>query len=274
MTVDTHSSSSSELKKLIGQIPVSRSLVTAVILLVALIGFEMFNYSTTVVALTDLLGDLTFAGLKWATILAIAFCGIDFAGVARLFMPEEDTQGPKELWFLFGAWLLAATMNATLTWWGVAMSISSHSMRSTAIIDAHILTDVVPVFVAVMVWVTRILLIGSFSFSGKRLFAATAQPVLRAPSRVTRSATHYLNAPAATLQAAPAQPARSSHKMPSPAHRPASQPVQRPQVGTPMRASQPARPEPEYVADPAFSPQPVMHTLAGKPDANRPNRQF
>ena len=66
--------------------------------------------------------------MRWATILAIAFCGIDFAGIARLFTPEQGADEPKEVWYLFGAWLLAATMNAMLTWWGVAIAILSHEV--------------------------------------------------------------------------------------------------------------------------------------------------
>ncbi len=83
----------------------------------ALIAFEMFNYSTTDYALKDLLGNLKFLGIPWATILAIAFCGIDFAGIARLFTPEQGANEPREVWYLLGAWLLGATMNAILTWW-------------------------------------------------------------------------------------------------------------------------------------------------------------
>ena len=52
------------------------------ILLGALLAFEVFNYSTTDFALHDVLGDLRFAGLRWSTILSLAFCGIDFAGIA------------------------------------------------------------------------------------------------------------------------------------------------------------------------------------------------
>lgn len=55
--------------------------VLGLILVIALISFEIFNFSTTEYALTDLLGGLNFLGLKWATILTIAFCGIDFAGI-------------------------------------------------------------------------------------------------------------------------------------------------------------------------------------------------
>lgn len=146
-----------------------RAAITTVILGVALIGFEMFNYSTTVYALDDLLGVLKAFGIPWATILAIAFCGIDFAGIARLFTADtvEDT-GQKGNWFLFGAWFLAATMNAILTWWGITLTFVNRSIQSTALIPADFLVNSVPVFIAILVWVTRILLIGTFSLMGNK----------------------------------------------------------------------------------------------------------
>src|SRR5512136_45944 len=127
------------------------------ILLLAWFAFEAFNYSTTDFALTDMLGaNLNFLGVRWATILSIAFCGIDFAGIARLFTPEQEaSQEPAEVWYLFGAWVLAAGMNATLTWWGVAVAIQGHTALGSAIVGREILTKVVPVFVAVMVWLIR-----------------------------------------------------------------------------------------------------------------------
>ena len=67
----------------------------------ALLAFEVFNFSTTQFALRDVLGDLTFAGMRWATILAIAFCGIDFAGIARIFTPELEMSSDIELWSNF-----------------------------------------------------------------------------------------------------------------------------------------------------------------------------
>ncbi|MGD8604763.1 MAG: hypothetical protein PVF49_09355, partial [Anaerolineales bacterium] len=74
----------------------STSLV-GIMIVGALLAFELFNFSTTEYALTDLLGQLRFAGIKWATILALAFCGIDFAGIARLFTPERKSQEPVEV---------------------------------------------------------------------------------------------------------------------------------------------------------------------------------
>jgi hypothetical protein len=148
-----------------------RGLAFGVIIIAALLAFEVFNYSTTDFALSDLLGDLKFLNFRWATILAIAFCGIDFAGIARLFTPEEGEDEPTEVWYLFGAWLLAATMNAILTWWGVSIAILNHESLGSGIVARETLLRVVPIFVAIMVWLIRVLIIGTFSVAGDRLFS-------------------------------------------------------------------------------------------------------
>jgi hypothetical protein len=109
---------------------IRRGLAFGLIIISALLAFEIFNYSTTEFALSDLLGDLSFAGISWATILALAFCGIDFAGIARLFTPEEGANELHEVWYLFGAW-------------------------------------------AILVWLIRVLIIGTFSVAGERLFSQT-----------------------------------------------------------------------------------------------------
>jgi len=150
----------------------SRGWLFGMLIIGALFAFELFNYSTTDYALNDLLGGLRFAGIRWATILAIAFCGIDFAGIARLFTPDggrNDTT--REVWYLLGAWLLAASMNAMLTWWGVALAIVNHQSLGGTVIDRETLVKVVPVFVAIMVWLIRVLIIGTFSVAGDRLFS-------------------------------------------------------------------------------------------------------
>lgn len=146
-----------------------------VIIFSALVAFEIFNYSTTEHALRDLLGNLQFAGIPWATILAFAFCGIDFAGIARLFTPEQGREEPKEVWYLFGAWLLAATMNAILTWWGVSVAVTNHITQSSSVLDPQMINQVVPIFIAIMVWVIRILIIGTLSLALDRLLHPGAE---------------------------------------------------------------------------------------------------
>lgn len=166
------------------QLNLQRGLVFGLLIVAALVSFEMFNYSTTDYALSDLLGDLEFLGIRWATILAIAFCGIDFAGIARLFTPEDGQEQPAEVWYLFAAWLLAATMNALLTWWGVTLAVLDHASLGHTIVERDTLVRVIPIFVAVMVWLIRVLIIGTFSVAGERLFSQSeVQPTgnIRAP---------------------------------------------------------------------------------------------
>jgi hypothetical protein len=202
------------------------------LILVALLSFEIFNYSTTDYALGDLLGDLRFLGVRWATILAIAFCGIDFAGIARLFTPEKGADEPAEVWYLFGAWLLAAAMNAALTWWGVAIAITNQSHLSSTVIDQQTLTKVVPVFVAVLVWLIRILIIGTFSVAGEKLLwqddsAYDRRRYSEQPSngyqRPATNLTRPTAAPIASFRPAPKnQPARDDHgySRPEPSYQP------------------------------------------------------
>ena len=149
------------------------------ILLGALLSFEIFNFGSTDFALRDLLGDLRFLGVRWATILALAFCGIDFAGVARLFTPEQGNDEPAEVWYLFGAWLLAAAMNAMLTWWGVSVAMIKNPALGGAVVAQATLIKAVPIFVAVMVWLTRVLIIGAFSIAGERIFSMADKPSVR-----------------------------------------------------------------------------------------------
>ena len=168
------------------RVKLQRGLVFGMLIVTALLAFELFNYSTTDFALTDLLGDLKFLGVSWATILSIAFCGIDFAGIARLFTPEQGANEPTEVWYLFGAWMLAAVMNAMLTWWGVSIAILNHQTLGNAVVARETLLRIVPIFVAVMVWLIRVLIIGTLSIAGDRLFSqSNVQKISR--SRTSRT---------------------------------------------------------------------------------------
>jgi len=195
----------------------------------ALLAFEIFNYSTTEFALRDVLGNLSFAGLGWATILAIAFCGIDFAGIARLFTPEQGRDEPAEVWYLFGAWILAAGMNATLTWWGVSVAIANHTSQGSTVISNATIQNVVPVFVAVMVWVIRILIIGTFSLAGERMFANTDKTrraySQQQPVQQTRTNHQPVRPAVNTTSTAAARPILA----PASSFRPQPKPVQRPE---------------------------------------------
>ncbi len=206
-----------------------RGLIFGAIIMIALVAFEIFNYSTTQYALADLLGSLTFAGIPWAVILAIAFCGIDFAGIARLFTPEKGDGELTEVWYLFGAWMLAATMNAILTWWGVSVAMLNHPMQSNTVLPPATILRVVPIFVAVMVWLIRILIIGSFSMAGERLFSQGDTPY----------AGHTRTSRRLSGQTGSLYQPNNNTLGPMPLYRPAPQPAHKPE---PIFS----RPEPTY----------------------------
>lgn len=222
----------------------NRGLAWGLMIIGALIAFEIFNFSTTQFALQDILGDLTFAGMRWATILAIAFCGIDFAGIARIFTPEQGAANePKEVWYLFGAWFLAATFNAILTWWGVSVAIVNHTSASGgAVISGETMTKIVPIFVAAMILLVRVMIIGTFSMSGDRLF--------------TTKETHaYNNNPRSVDQPT----YRPSPPQPQPAIRSASS-LNRP-ANTPNNTFRPA-PKPNNQQTSFARPEPTYHNLS------------
>lgn len=191
---------------------IQKQVLIGVILAVALFAFEMFNFDTTRYALDNLLGPVSFFNIRWAAILAIAFCSIDFAGLVRLFTPERGRNEPREVWYLMGAWLLGATMNALMTWWAVSLTLLNHQFGNE-VLSREQLLRVVPIFVAVLVWLTRILFIGSLTVAGEHLMTTTQayvkaqpprQPAAKASQMETASTTSRPGS--RTQTAAPARP--------------------------------------------------------------------
>lgn len=237
----------------------------ALIMAVALLAFEMFNFDTTQYALANLLGDVAFLGLRWATILAIAFCAIDFAGLVRFFTPEKGRDEPKEVWYLMGAWLLGATMNALMTWWAISLTLLNHQFGNEVLSRAQLL-QIVPIFVAVLVWLTRILFIGGITLAGDHLLGD-----LRA--NITRTDAPARTAPAPRPSASPvaAQPELKATPRPVRPHRPeAPQPV-RASVTPPMTAATPVELDEAYQPDPFPDPAPqVTPVQPRRPVAQQP----
>jgi hypothetical protein len=206
---------------------VGRQALIVALLVLALLAFEIFNFDTTRYALRDLLGEVSFAGLQWAAILAVAFCAIDLAGLARLVSPDREGEPWSESWYLLGAWLLAATMNALMTWWAVNLTLLNHPLGNEVLTREQLL-HLVPIFVAVLVWLTRILFIGAFSIAGDQLFAGPAADQL--PHSLTRYPPARPSL-ASRPQAAAGRPTTADMMAPLPAQR-----VQRPPLASMVSA--------------------------------------
>lgn len=234
-----------------------RGLIFGALIITALLAFEVFNYSTTDFALNDVLGDLKFLGVRWATILSIAFCGIDFAGIARLFTPETGRDEPAEVWYLFGAWMLAALMNAMLTWWGVSIAILNHQTLGNAVVARETLLTVVPIFVAVMVWLIRVLIIGTISVAGDRIFSQANLSAAR--GRTQRKSN--------------SRPKSSYNRGRTTTSNRRSTPVGRAVGARPSRSFSPA-PKQSYSSESDYSSQePTYHPVSFRNEGNREGRQ-
>lgn len=151
------------------EVLINRGLLSGLLVVGGLIAFEVFNFGTTDYALTDMLGDSRFLGVRAAAMLAFALCATDFAGLARLFTPDGK-KASVEIWYLTGAWFLGATANAMLTWWAVSTLMVNTASRNTILTRSEILAYG-PVFIAAVVWLTRICLIATVEIAGQKLFA-------------------------------------------------------------------------------------------------------
>lgn len=165
-----------------------RNVAMGTVLITALIGFEIFNFDTTKFALTNLFGSLKFLGLSWSAILAFAFSGIDFAGLVRMFTPEQGRHEPKEVWLLTGAWFIGASMNAVMTWYAVALAIANRPVGVGEISQAD-MQFYAPIFVAILVWLTRILFIGSLSVAADQMNSRPQSPPVRSRQAPVRYPT-------------------------------------------------------------------------------------
>lgn len=251
-----------------------KQVVIAGIMAIALLAFEMFNFDTTQYALANLLGDVAFFGLRWATILAVAFCAIDFAGLVRFFTPEKGRDEPKEVWYLMGAWLLGATMNALMTWWAISLTLLNHQFGNE-VLSREQLLQIVPIFVAVLVWLTRILFIGGITLAGEHLLDDARDTTLRAvddrkpmlASRRTPSASKP-TPPAARAEVQPAPRAVRPHRgEPLPFAKPT--PVSQPTAASGAAADEMFQPDPFPDPAPQAAPTPPAAPATRQPQPSR-----
>jgi hypothetical protein len=143
--------------------------------------FEAFNFSTTEHALGSVMGGLQFLGISWSTILALAFCGIDFAGIA---------------------------INAAMTWWAVTVALLQQPILGNELVSRQDLILYVPILVAGAVWLIRVLLIGTLTISGGKAAGQKTGTAEQKPLPVRRLSPAEIPAAAFPSSLAAQAPAR------------------------------------------------------------------
>jgi hypothetical protein len=118
-------------------------------------------------------------------------------------------------------------MNAMLTWWGVSIALLNHESLGNAVVDRETLLKVVPLFVAILVWLIRVLIIGTFSVAGDRLFSQDSQYSnnnisSRSKSKRTNGAPVQARKPATRTAYKPMPQPEQSYSRPEPTYHPLS----------------------------------------------------
>jgi uncharacterized membrane protein len=136
--------------------------VSFLIMLGALLAFEIVNFSTTEHVLLGIMGRDNFLTLSVATWLAIAFCAADFGGLSRMFTEESNFKKEKSgVKLMTAVWLLAASFNAALTYWYVSQVMTANASYIHPLFRVN--ADNVAIGAAIFVLLTRFILVSSFA---------------------------------------------------------------------------------------------------------------
>jgi hypothetical protein len=169
-------------------------------------------------------------------------------------------------------------MNALMTWWAVSLTLLNHQFGNEVLSRSQLL-HVVPVFVAVLVWLTRILFIGALTVAGEHLMEF-GRSEMRTPARRATS-TRNLIAPGQRQQR-PLRPAIAEPRPTLVRQEVPEMSEDRPTYLNERRASR-SRPglrpvdddqvAATAVADVPLRPAPAQRTAPAQPggDAARPN---
>ena len=90
-------------------------------------------------------------------------------------------------------------MNAMLTWWAVSLALIGHTGLGNEILGREALLSSVPVFVALLVWLIRVLMIGTFTLTGKRRINKTSHRSTASSRAAKRAATSTKAMPAENM---------------------------------------------------------------------------
>lgn len=145
----------------------AKNLVFLVVMLSAIVAFEIFNFTTTQEVLDMILGQTQIMNyLTLGTLLALGACAFDFGGLGRMLTTEQDfRKEPREVMILFVGWLLAAVFNAFLTWVAVMFAFDTGGQLPSVLAGKQ---QLVAAGIAVFVFVIRFILIFGFAtFSDK-----------------------------------------------------------------------------------------------------------
>lgn len=150
--------------------------VSLVLLLVLCVALELVNWTTSEGALLLFLGRTQVIGLYIASLLALAFCGVDLLCLWRITTPAARAEDEsKTVVLMLVMWVVGTLLNAVLTYFSLKHTMSQTTAWQSDIWQGFNPLDVLPVALAGGVWVTRVSLIWTLASElDRRLHPALA----------------------------------------------------------------------------------------------------
>jgi hypothetical protein len=167
------------MKRNITNLP--KSAILGLLIFLGLAAFDVFNFATTRDALSSIItATLLNIPLSWP--LAVAFCAIDLGGIASVFTKEKGFREPWYVWMLGAGWIIASIANSGLTFMAIRMGMASAPIMHNPLIPADIAIKWVPILLASVIWLIRVMIIGSIIVADNHkepVVAKPAQPAFR-----------------------------------------------------------------------------------------------
>ena len=136
-------------------------IVIFVMLAIGMLSFELFNYATTELGIKSLIGDGKVLSISIASVFAIAFCFADIGGIARVFTPQTSlSDEPLEVYLAMGGWIIAAIINAGMTWYALLTMMSGRALGNEIVSQEALLTYA-PFIGALATLLVRFMLVNS-----------------------------------------------------------------------------------------------------------------
>jgi len=144
------------------------AVLAAVVIVAAIVCFELFNFGTNRDVLDGIFGNVVFLTLSAGTWLAAGACLVDFGGLSRIFTSETNMrQESIEIKAVTLGWFFASIFNAWLTFVWVSYRLEG----GAAALPRNLADDTfaIAVAIAVFVFLVRLVLIFGGATVGDRV---------------------------------------------------------------------------------------------------------
>lgn len=146
-------------------------LVVGGIIFLSALAFEVINIATNVAGFESFFGGIKFLGISWAIWATIAFEAADVGCLCYSWDRKFDFRTHPEAGFALTAHFFAGFADAGLSYFAFMMAIGNSVSQMANVVGEKAILTWAPVFLALMIWVIRTLLMGTIVTQGRNIFS-------------------------------------------------------------------------------------------------------